>query len=99
LGHRDQEKAKAYALEQSAKLMKGVADLKGGQVSLSTVFNQYLRYRTPRKKSPGEQKSDVRRAELWTRILGPDRDAHKISLSEWERFIDRRTSGAIDARG
>ena len=99
LKHRDRGAAKTYALEQAAKLMKGVADLKHGQVTLAVVFRMYLQFKTPRKRSSGEQKSDVRRAEQWTRILGPDRDPHKISLAEWERFIDRRLSGAIDARG
>ena len=93
------EVAKTYALEQAAKLKKGDDDLRGGLVTLSMVFSQYLRFRTPRKKSVSEQKSDVRRIELWTRVFGSDRDPHKISLAEWEQFIDARLSGAIDSRG
>jgi len=99
LGHRDKEAAKAYALEQAGKLKRGRDDLRAGQVTIAMVFSQYLRFRTPRKRSSGEQKSDRRRAELWTRILGSDRDPHRISLAEWETFIDRRLSGAINARG
>jgi integrase len=31
--------------------------------------------------------------------LGADTDPHQIRLADWERFIDLRTSGAIDSRG
>jgi hypothetical protein len=31
--------------------------------------------------------------------LGGSREPHTISLSEWERVIAQRTSGAIDPRG
>jgi len=97
LGHRDQEKAKAYALEQSAKLMKGVADLKDGKLTLGQVFTLYGRHRTPRK-CESEQQADGRRADMWTRFLGASRDPNTISLERWEVFIDRRRSGEIDAR-
>ncbi len=99
LGHSDKEKARIYAHEQHAKLKKGQDDLQGGLVTLAMVLGMYLQFKTPRKKSSAEHKSDARRAELWSRVLGSDRDAHKISLAEWEKFIDRRSSGAIDARG
>ncbi|HUP25675.1 MAG TPA: tyrosine-type recombinase/integrase [Thermoanaerobaculia bacterium] len=45
------------------------------------------------------QKADERRAEMWKAVLGADRDPHTIRMSDWERFIDLRSSGAIDARG
>ncbi len=98
LGHRDREAAKTYALEQAAKLSKGDADLRQGKVTLTQVFALYERHRTPRK-SLKEQEADARRTELWTRVLGSEKDPHKVFLSEWERFIDFRTSGEIDARG
>ncbi len=98
LGHRDREAAKTYALEQATKLSKGDADLRQGKVTLTQVFALYKRHRTPRK-SLKEQEADARRTELWTRVLGSEKDPHKVFLSEWERFIDSRTSGEIDARG
>ena len=55
-------------------------------------------HRTPRK-SLKEQEADARRTELWTRVLGSEKDPHKVFLSEWERLIDSRTSSEIDARG
>jgi len=98
LGHRDREAAKTYALERAAKLSKGDADLRQGKVTLGQVFALYKSRRTPRK-SLKEQKADARRRELWTSVLGAGKDPHKVFLSEWERFIDFRTSGEIDARG
>jgi hypothetical protein len=32
-------------------------------------------------------------------VLGATKDLHKITLAEWQGFIDARTSGAIDAAG
>ena len=98
LGHRDKEAAKTYALEQAAKLKKGDAELQQGRVTLAQVFVLYEGYRTPRK-SLKEQWADARRIELWTRVLGAGKDPHKVFLSEWERFIDRRTSGEINSKG
>ena len=98
LKHRDKERAKTYALDQAAKLRQGYNELTEGKVKLSRVLGLYLAYRTPRK-SESEQDADARRAKLWTRVLGASKDPHLISLAEWERFIDQRTSGAIDGLG
>ena len=98
LGHRDQERAKAYALEQAAKLREGHAEITAGRITLARLFALYRTHRTPRK-SQTEQGEDDRRIEMWTRILGAQKDPHRITLGEWERFIDGRKSGAIDPRG
>src|SRR2546427_1422937 len=98
LKHRDQERAKTYALEQAAKLRQGYNELAAGKVRLSKVLAPYLAYRTPRK-SETEQDADDRRSKLWTRVLGPNKDPHLIRLAEWERFIDQRSSGSIDGLG
>ena len=98
LGHKDKEAAKAYAMEQAAKLMQGERDLHRGRVTLAQIFTLYQNHRTPRKKSK-EQRDDSRRIDLWTRFLGEKKEPDKISLQEWEDFIDHRASGAIDARG
>ncbi len=98
LGHRDREWAKDYAHEQYVKLKNGVEDAAFGRVKLARVFALYLKERTPRK-TEGEQRADHRRVEMWTRVLGGSIDPHRISLAQWERFIRKRASGAIDARG
>lgn len=98
LGHKDRDRAKAYALEQAALLEKGREELKQEVATLSRVFRLYRRHRTPRK-TRSEQKADDRRIELWTRVLGPSKDPHRVTLREWEAFIADRVAGAIDARG
>src|SRR5690606_7788210 len=47
----------------------------------------------------GEQKQDARRIQMWKAVLGAETDPHNVSLADWERFIDLRSSGAIDGRG
>jgi len=98
LGHNERKDAIAYALEQSAKLMKGIADLREGKMTVGQVLALYTRHRTPRK-SGGEQQADGRRGEMWGRFLGADRDPNTISLGLWEFFHDLRRTGEIDARG
>jgi len=98
LGHRDRERAKDYAAEQYAKLRKGEDDVRAGRIKLARLFTLYAKHRTP-KKGEREQEADTRRIEMFTRVLGAQKDPHKISRSEWEGFIERRSAGKIDARG
>ncbi len=98
LKHRDQERAKTYALEQAAKLRQGQNELSEGRTTLARLFALYQTHRTPRK-SPGDQVEDRRRAQMFARVLGPHKDPHLISLGEWEAFIAARRSGAIGADG
>ena len=65
---------------------------------MAQLSSLYRKHRTPRK-SKGEQKADARRAALWTRFLGAGKDVYKITLGEWESFIDAHQSGAIDPHG
>jgi hypothetical protein len=99
LKHRDRDRAKKYALDEAVKLRDGVADLARGKVSLAQVFALYKQYRSPRKKSATGQKSDERRIQMWSRVLGRNKDPHTVSLGEWERFMDQRLTGAITAQG
>ncbi len=94
----ERDAAKRYALEHAAKLRDGAAELVTGKVTLARLLALYLRHRS-RRKTLSEQQADRRRAELWTRIVGGDSNPHHISLGQWERFVDGRTSGAIDAYG
>jgi hypothetical protein len=36
---------------------------------------------------------------MWLGVLGAELDPHRVSLEAWERFVDGRASGAIDAQG
>lgn len=98
LGHRDRDRAVAYADREAGKLRDGASDLRQGTVTLGMVLELYLRHRSPQKRKKA-QGTDARQAALWRRYLGPGTDPHRISLREWEAFIADRTSGAIDARG
>jgi integrase len=98
LKHSDKERAKTWALEQAAKLARGEQALRAGRSTLDAVFAAYEKHRTPRKKS-GEQKQDARRIQMWKAVLGAEIDPHNVSLADWERFIDLRSSGAIDPKG
>ncbi len=98
LGHRNRDRAEAFALAEAQRLKEGRAELTASKVTAGRLFARYLAYQTP-AKSLTEQQSDERRAELWSRVLGANQDAQIIPRRVWEAFIDARTSGAIDARG
>jgi len=98
LKHSDQDRAKEWARSQSAKLASGDEGIRTGKVTLSVVLAAYEKHRTPRK-SEHEQQADERRSTMWTAVLGENSDPHAVTLADWERFIDLRSSGAIDGRG
>jgi hypothetical protein len=97
LKHSDKARAKRYATEEAAKLQAGQSDIAEGRLTLSRLFALYEQHRTPRK-SAAHQDEDRRRFELFTRFLG-NIDPHRLTLHQWESFIDLRASGAIDPRG
>lgn len=66
--------------------------------SLQELVRTYIDNETPRKGAQ-ERAGDLRRAELWLRVLGPTRDPSTVTRKEWLRFQDTRASGAIGARG
>ncbi len=65
---------------------------------LGDIVGAYLERVTPAKHAR-EQRADRRRAELWLRVLGPERSLATISRREWDAFTQDRRGGAIDARG
>ena len=87
-----------YALAQAAKLREGRAEIVSGKTRLGRLFALYQTHRTPRK-SRGERIEDDRRIKMWTRHLGANKDPHRITLGEWERFVDARRSGRIESHG
>jgi len=98
LRHRDKERAKAYALEQAARLAQGVEDIRLGKLTLARLFTLYTTHQVP-QHTPREQSEDRRRVLLWTRVLGGQKDVSRITRGEMERFCDLRASGALSARG
>ncbi len=97
LGHADEERAKLEAKELHLALMKG-AETEPEQATLGRIFDAYKRHRTPRKVAT-EQQNDGRRFKLFEAYFGLDKDPNKISLREWETFIDLRSSGQMDSLG
>lgn len=97
LKHKDRARARVCAAEHYANLVAGLNEIQEGRTSIARLMRLYLEHRTPRKAATS-QKSDERRIEMWLRFLGPDTDAHTITLRAWESFIDLRGSGAIDPR-
>lgn len=97
LTHRDRAAAKSYASEQHARLVQGQSELRSGRISLARLFALYLEYRSPRKRAK-ERKGDARRARLFARVLGPDKEPMRITLAEWEAFIEQRRTGRLSAR-
>ncbi len=98
LGHKDRKEAVKWAHIQLTKLEAGVQEGPYRKPLVKVVFAEYLRYRTP-QKSDDRQYTDRRSAEMWTRILGANKDLRKLTRREWESFCRDRASGAIDARG
>jgi integrase len=98
LRHRDEQRARLWAKEQVGRWMAGESQLRDQTPTLARVLANYLSHRTSRKVF-SEQKADHRRARMWTRWLGANKDISTLSLREWEGFIESRRSGAIDAQG
>jgi integrase len=98
LKHRDQEQAKIFALQTAAKLKQGGEDIRVGRLSVGRLFALYAVHRIPRK-TPREQTQDRRRCVLWARLLGPEKDAARITRAELENFCDRRATGELSAQG
>src|SRR2546429_8860487 len=49
LKHRDQDRAKTYALEQAAKLCQGQSEVAQAKTTLARLLASYQTLRTPRK--------------------------------------------------
>ena len=99
LRHRDREAAKRWAKATQADLQRGITRILESQPAIDRIFGLYLRYQTPKKRSPSSRQHDGRCAELWQRILGSDKTPDGITTREWEEFVVARRSGAIDPRG
>jgi len=96
--HRDRARAVRWAEEQVKKWIVAEQDGIYQTPTASRVFSLYLKHRTP-SKVRSERDADERRVRMWTRILGPDKDLSKLSLREWQWFIENRRTGAINSDG
>ncbi len=94
LGHRDREAAKAKA-EELAMAIRRVQHDRQPEITVSTLFDIYVRDRTPQKRSKGTQLHDRLVAKLFCRSVGPSRLAKSLNRRDWERYIEHRRSGAL----
>lgn len=98
LGHSDRDRARDWADDEARALRHGTPREQHEPPTLARILDLYRRHRSP-AKSPGEQKADERRADMFERVLGPGFDLAKLSRREWDGFVRDRGTGAIDARG
>ena len=95
LGHRDRKRAQKQAGELADALELRETPF---QVTLGGVLKLYQRHKTLQKKPP-EQVADRRRAWMFERFFGQDKDPHRFGERERDSFMAARLGGAIDARG
>ncbi len=98
LGHRSRERAVRWAKETAAKLALGVDVSRDTVPRTDYVFSLYLKHQSP-DHTTGVQHHDARCSEMWTRVLGPERDLSSLTLEDWQGFAKARATGTIDARG
>ncbi len=97
LGHHDREAGKAKAEEVAAALRRGDPP-PATELTLQTLFDNYVREVTPRK-SASSQQMDRHAASLFIEMFGSGRQVRTLSRRDWEAFIARRRLGSDGRRG
>lgn len=98
LGHRNRDRAMEYADQEAVRMRNGADDIRAGRVRLARLLALYKERETPKKRAK-QQSADRRRAQMWLRFLGPERDPHRITRADWDNFIQARGKGTISPRG
>ncbi|MEJ7810399.1 MAG: site-specific integrase [Gemmatimonadaceae bacterium] len=97
VGHADRERAKEKADEMAAAF-RSLERPHAAELTLGTLFDNYLREVTPRK-GDGKRRHDHRAAALFLECFGSDRRVKTLSVREWQHFIAERRSGALRPPG
>jgi integrase len=92
LGHRDREVAKAKAEEVATALRRGDPPVRH-ELTLRTLFDNYLREVTP-GKSPSSRQNDRHTAKLFQEYFGAERRIVTLSRRDWDAFVQRRRQGS-----
>ena len=95
LGHRNFERAKREAKDHYARLE---LDLTSDGTTVENTIQLYLEHQSP-KRTPAVQGEDRRRAEMWTRVLGADKNLLEVTAKDWDDFTRDRLTGTINGRG
>lgn len=96
LGHTDREQAMKDAEALAARRRAGGDH--GGPLTLAALFSLYTKS-VMGKQSAHHSRNTLRSAEMWVRWLTPEFRVERFGPSEWESFVQLRTSGELDARG
>lgn len=96
-GHRDRERAKQQADELAAEFGRSGRERKPA-VTLRELFDKFMERRRSQLDEDRERYYGQMR-ELFCRYLGPDREVGSLNRDHWDRFVEDRASGVIDARG
>jgi len=95
-GHRDRERAKRQADAAAAKLAQAgtLKAEKPKDLTLGMLFDMYGEEATP-TKGESSQKYDRRASEMFLRFFGENCVVARLSLRDWNRFVQDRRSGKI----
>ncbi len=99
LGHQDVEKAKQQADEMAAEFGKAPKARPVADITLQELFDNYLRERTPEKKSKEGRRHDRCCAVMFLRLFGVERKAKTLGRLDWDRFIRERREGRVGPSG
>jgi integrase len=97
LQHDDLARGKIAADELAAALRKQEAP-HSDELTLSELFDNYVREVTPRK-SAAKQRHDATARSLFERCWGAGTRVSDLDSRHWERFIEQRRSGILRPAG
>lgn len=98
LGHRDKRLGEEQARTLASRLLGGQQAAVVGKVTLTELFARYEAEVSAHKKG-AQPREDARRIELWTRVLGGNRDPETITKGQIARFERLRREGRIEVPG
>jgi integrase len=100
LGHRDRGRGTEQARERQAQIELGQAENSGRGPTLGALLDAYAARQGERGDLRASARTDTARGvTYWKAMLGPDRDAVRLTLDDVERACERRRTGSVNARG
>lgn len=96
LPHTDKVRAKQAADTTAAEYATHCAEAKAARekLTLRTLFEMYLREKTP-EKGQQKQQHDLASAQMFLTAFGADREPRTLALQDWDRFIRERRAGRL----
>lgn len=94
LGHRDRELGEEQGRELASRLLTGQEAQANGRITLGDLLARYEAEVSAHKKG-AQPREDARRIDLWTHVLGANRDPESITKGQITRFERLRRQGQI----